>query len=122
MYENTEDQSKFSRLSRMGVELPALYLPNQKSCIYMNQRSPGVINHHESYKTLQSSSQDVTLPSSEAYIGPTESDTASQKLYCDVSSKSWTSVGMGSTDGKKMIVRKIPATPGELFNIVTPPT
>lgn len=36
--------------------------------------------------------------------------------------RSWASVGMGSTDGKKMIVRKVPTSPVELFNIVNPPT
>lgn len=36
--------------------------------------------------------------------------------------RSWASVGMGSTDGKKMIVRRVPTSPGELFNIVNPPT
>lgn len=35
---------------------------------------------------------------------------------------SWASVGMGSTDGKKMIVRRVPTSPVELFNIVNPPT
>lgn len=36
--------------------------------------------------------------------------------------RSWASVGMGSTDGKKMIVRRVPTSPVELFNIVNPPT
>lgn len=35
--------------------------------------------------------------------------------------RSWASVGMGSTDGKKMIVRRVPTSPVELFNIVNPP-
>lgn len=45
------------------------------------------------------------------------------KYYSDaISIKSWASVGMGSTDGKKMIVRRIPTSTVELFNIVNPPT
>ncbi|ENN70290.1 hypothetical protein YQE_12802, partial [Dendroctonus ponderosae] len=46
-----------------------------------------------------------------------------QKPFSDAGSvRSWASVGMGSTDGKKMIVRRVPTSPVELFNIVNPPT
>lgn len=45
------------------------------------------------------------------------------KYYSDaISIKSWASVGMGSTDGKKMIVRRVPTSTVELFNVVNPPT
>ncbi|KAJ3643934.1 hypothetical protein Zmor_026614 [Zophobas morio] len=54
------------------------------------------------------------------------SDTGSHmstKPFSDAASvRSWASVGMGSTDGKKMIVRRVPTSPVELFNIVNPPT
>ncbi|XP_074031277.1 sodium- and chloride-dependent GABA transporter ine-like isoform X2 [Leptinotarsa decemlineata] len=55
-------------------------------------------------------------PSSESgsHVSKQPSDT--------VSLRSWASVGMGSTDGKKMIVRRVPTSPTELFNIVNPPT
>lgn len=47
----------------------------------------------------------------------------SGKPFSDAGSvRSWASVGMGSTDGKKMIVRRVPTSPVELFNIVNPPT
>lgn len=36
--------------------------------------------------------------------------------------RSWASVGLGSTDGKKMIIRRVPTSPEELFQIVNPPT
>lgn len=49
---------------------------------------------------------------------PSSSDSGSQMG----SMRSWASVGMGSTDGKKMIVRRVPTSPVELFNIVNPPT
>lgn len=49
---------------------------------------------------------------------PSSSDSGSQVG----SMRSWASVGMGSTDGKKMIVRRVPTSPVELFNIVNPPT
>lgn len=53
-------------------------------------------------------------PSSESGIVSKSSDAASLR--------SWASVCMGSTDGKKMIVRRVPTSPVELFNIVNPPT
>ncbi|KAF7274092.1 hypothetical protein GWI33_013227 [Rhynchophorus ferrugineus] len=47
----------------------------------------------------------------------------SARPFSDAGSmRSWASVGMGSTDGKKMIVRRVPTSPVELFNIVNPPT
>ncbi|XP_066247922.1 sodium- and chloride-dependent GABA transporter ine-like isoform X2 [Euwallacea similis] len=47
----------------------------------------------------------------------------SPKPFSDAGSvRSWASVGMGSTDGRKMIVRRVPTSPVELFNIVNPPT
>lgn len=39
-----------------------------------------------------------------------------------VSIRSLASIGMGSTDGKRMIIKKVPTSPVELFNIVSPPT
>ncbi|XP_049823175.1 sodium- and chloride-dependent GABA transporter ine-like isoform X2 [Aethina tumida] len=56
---------------------------------------------------------------------PSSSDSGSHvsKPFSDAASvRSWASVGMGSTDGKKMIVRRVPTSPVELFNIVNPPT
>lgn len=58
-------------------------------------------------------------------FGKTSSESGSHvsKPYSDAASvRSWASVGMGSTDGKKMIVRRVPTSPVELFNIVNPPT
>ncbi|XP_060527837.1 sodium- and chloride-dependent GABA transporter ine-like [Cylas formicarius] len=52
-----------------------------------------------------------------------DSGYSQSKPLSDVGSvRSWASVGMGSTDGKKMIVRRVPTSPVELFNIVNPPT
>ncbi|CAG9760085.1 unnamed protein product [Ceutorhynchus assimilis] len=47
---------------------------------------------------------------------------SARPFYDAGSARSWASVGMGSTDGKKMIVRRVPTSPVELFNIVNPPT
>lgn len=36
--------------------------------------------------------------------------------------RSLAAIGMGSTDGKKMIIRRVPTSPAELFNIINPTT
>lgn len=132
-YENELPQNKLSRIAKIGVELPALYFPNQPPS-FVYQGSPVVGRHQGSFKIYKqppaleyklSGFQDNTPPNSEACMGNTGSDSGSQisKLYSDaISTRSWTSVGLGSTDGKKMIVRRVPANPVELFNIVNPPT
>lgn len=65
---------------------------------------------------------DTTPPSSIATTGRPGSDAGSHVSRDNASIRSWASVGMGSTDGKKMIIRRVPTTPVELFNIVNPPT
>lgn len=60
-----------------------------------------------------------------SFFGRPGSDTGSHvsRTCTDIGSdRSWASVGMGSTDGRKMIVRRVPTSPVELFNIVNPPT
>lgn len=60
-----------------------------------------------------------------SFMGKPFSDTSSQisRPFSDVMSiRSLASIGMGSTDGRKMIIRKVPQSPSELFNIVNPPT
>lgn len=45
------------------------------------------------------------------------------KLLTDASSiRSLVSIGMGSTDGRKMFIRKVPNSPTELLNYINPPT
>ena len=51
------------------------------------------------------------------------SDSGSTRLFSDASSvRSLASIGMGSTDGKKMMIRKVPNTPSELLSYISPPT
>ncbi|XP_044271183.1 sodium- and chloride-dependent GABA transporter ine-like isoform X2 [Tribolium madens] len=85
-----------------------------------NQRAPSPSFRREnSTRSLRS-----------AYVGEmtfaktsSESGSHLSKPLSDAASvRSWASVGMGSTDGKKMIVRRVPTSPVELFNIVNPPT
>lgn len=71
---------------------------------------------------LKSQQTQVNLP---AAIGRTNSflfsEMGSGKLLSDATSiRSLASIGIGSTDGKKMIVRKVPATASELLSIMNP--
>lgn len=50
-------------------------------------------------------------------------ESGSAKMFSDASSiRSLVSIGMGSTDGRKMVIRKVPNSPTELFNYINPPT
>lgn len=52
------------------------------------------------------------------------SDCPSQisKFQDAMSVRSLASIGMGSTDGRKMVIRRVPTSPNELFSLVNPPT
>lgn len=100
------------------------------SRISENSESDG---HHSEPETLGKSFRigdsqrqmrgfDTTPPNSIAATGRPGSDAGSHVSRDNASLRSWASVGMGSTDGKKMIIRRVPTTPVELFNIVNPPT
>lgn len=50
-------------------------------------------------------------------------DSAANQIYSDVTSvRSLASIGIGSTDGRKLVIKRVPQTPTELLNIVNPPT
>lgn len=73
---------------------------------------------------LKSQQTQVNLP---AAIGRTSSfvfsDLGSGKLISDATSiRSLASIGIGSTDGRKMIVRRVPTSPSELLSIMNPQT
>lgn len=112
--------NSLSKSSKNGNYPKSLYLPNNQNLMSSElQGSPIQIRHQGSFKPFKHYLQDITPP------GQAGSETESQnsKLFSDITSmKSWTSVGMGSTDGRKMIVRRVPVTPMELFSIVNPPT
>lgn len=42
--------------------------------------------------------------------------------YGAPSIRSLASIGMGCTDGRKMVIRRVPTSPTELFHLVRPPT
>ncbi|XP_017486094.1 PREDICTED: sodium- and chloride-dependent GABA transporter ine [Rhagoletis zephyria] len=50
-------------------------------------------------------------------------DHVANQIYSDVTSvRSLASIGIGSTDGRRLVIRRVPHTPHELFNMVHPPT
>lgn len=58
--------------------------------------------------------------SSSSYTYP---ESAASQIYSDVTSvRSLASIGIGSTDGRKLVIRRVPNTPTELFSIVNPPS
>lgn len=51
------------------------------------------------------------------------SDSGSSRVYSDATSvRSLASIGMGSTDGRRMVIRKVPNSPSELLSYISPPT
>lgn len=116
---NLLEAMKKNKDHRVEVKIPAEYVP------YL-QRHPS--SH---FKQLSKNSMTDVTPPNSLPSGPLSplslrpgSDSSSQhsRQMDAISVKSYASVGMGSTDGKKMIVRKIPTSPVELFNLVNPPT
>lgn len=51
------------------------------------------------------------------------SDNGSSKMFSSdvMSMRSLASIGMGSTDGKKMVIRRVPTSPTELLSIMNQP-
>lgn len=50
-------------------------------------------------------------------------ESGSTRLYSDATSiRSLASIGMGSTDGRRMVIRKVPNSPSELLSYISPPT
>lgn len=61
----------------------------------------------------------LAIPRTNSYVF---SDSDGQSKFSDaISLRSLTSIGMGSTDGRKMIIRRVPNSPAELLSIVNPP-
>lgn len=98
-----EDEERVQNVSPFGHPSPGAIIRQQSS-----------VRLAKGEHTPPSSVTANTRPGSEAGSHVSTRDNASVR--------SWASVGMGSTDGKKMIIRRVPTTPVELFNIVNPPT
>lgn len=86
----------------------------------------GVLMHHDG--ALATSTPTVghvghhpptSLARSGSYVF---SDCGSARLFSDATSvRSLASIGMGSTDGRKMVIRRVPNSPTELLTILNPP-
>ncbi|XP_028156887.1 sodium- and chloride-dependent GABA transporter ine isoform X1 [Ostrinia furnacalis] len=59
-------------------------------------------------------------PYDQVNIYPEGSDSGTQ--YGAQSVRSLASIGMGCTDGRKMVIKRVPTSPTELFHLVRPPT
>lgn len=119
---DNEDSLSTPRLGRLANTLPNLFIANQLQTnqISSGQNSPLFIRQQGSFRYGRPTGYDL-IP----YTGRPGSETPTQisRLYSENSSiPSWTSVGLGCTDGKKLIIRKVPTSPIELMNIVNPPS
>lgn len=91
-------------------------------------------NHNLNAKSLRTGDPSLTFSSPNVLMAPqlahlarsgsyVFSDSGSTRLFSDASSvRSLASIGMGSTDGKRMVIRKVPNSPTELLNYINPPT
>uniref|UniRef100_A0A182Q0S7 Uncharacterized protein n=1 Tax=Anopheles farauti TaxID=69004 RepID=A0A182Q0S7_9DIPT len=63
----------------------------------------------------------ATIVRSGSYIFSDVGGTA--RLFSDATSiRSLASIGMGSTDGRRMVIRRVPNSPNELLTMINPPT
>lgn len=66
------------------------------------------------------------LPKDEDWLADSSSfllrDRVANQLYSDVTSvKSLASIGIGSTDGHKLVIKRVPQSPSDLLNFYAPP-
>lgn len=59
-------------------------------------------------------------PYDQVTVYPEGSDSGTNQYAPSV--RSLASIGMGCTDGRKMVIRRVPTSPTELFHLVRPPT
>lgn len=120
--ENGSAQDNLSaKMLRMGaLQLPGL-VPVQEPGVYVR---PPVIPTTGQLQQPQLQSLPTSRTGSPFLsVDPTNPMSNSSKPFPDaVSLRSLASIGMGSTDGKRMVIRKVPTSPVELLNIVNPPS
>lgn len=62
-------------------------------------------------------------PYEQVCSAPSEADGSENgNHYGAPSVRSLASIGMGCTDGRKMVIKRVPTSPTELFHLVRPPT
>lgn len=95
------------------------------SSSFANKNSPKALKKDQSLtfsspNILKSNPNLQHLARSGSYVF---NEGGSTKLFSDATSiRSLVSIGMGSTDGRKMVIRKVPNSPTELLNYINPPT
>lgn len=95
---------------------PITYIPETKRITSPSSRPGGVLSTHED----GSHASTLNGKSPQSF---NSSSNESQKMNSDeVSIRSLASIGMGSTDGRRMVIRKVPQSPEQLLNFVNPPT
>lgn len=121
-------RSSVVRVPVGGVELPGMVSGGS------NRHSPPfksfINNSMRSIKSIDDPGSRFSPPSCPGSFVRTASfiysDSASQisgRPFSDAASiRSLASIGIGSTDGKRMVIRKVPTSPSELMNIINPPT
>lgn len=79
---------------------------------------------YPSLRSLKQQHQAEELPGLTRTGSAVFSDSGSQysKFPDALSMRSLASIGMGSTDGRRMVIRRVPTSPNELLNLVNPPT
>jgi hypothetical protein len=90
---------------------------------------------HHSAKSLRTGDPSLTFSSPNMLIANPQlahlvrsgsyifNDNGSPRLFSDASSiRSLASIGLGSTDGRRMMIRKVPNSPSELLSYIHPPT
>ena len=93
--------------------------------------SVGAVPRHHRYPSMRSLKSNATEdhqhnhPPATSWASIVFSDAHSQSArpFPDsVSIRSLASIGMGSSDGRKLTIRRVPTSPSELLNMVHPPT
>lgn len=87
------------------------------------QAAPSIIQSHNNHSTFTAATGNTLLSPlllrSGSYLFQ---DDGTTKLITDANSiRSLTSIGIGCTDGRKMIVKRVPNSPTELLGLVQQP-
>ncbi|XP_054272616.1 sodium- and chloride-dependent GABA transporter ine-like [Macrosteles quadrilineatus] len=104
--------------------------PPRKRAMSSGKRRPDVVRPREPGVRMSPSLKSLRGPAElgkircnaswASFTFPDPSSTMGRPLSDVVSVRSLASIGMGSTDGKKLTIRRVPTSPTELLNIVEP--
>lgn len=114
-YEQSEENEKLLELQApMPHVTPSGSIRKVKSFTDSQKlQSPGAASGAASARCLRPYEQVSVIPSDSSEYGTNN--------YAP-SVRSLASIGMGCTDGRKMVIKRVPTSPTELFHLVRPPT